>query len=389
MRYLWSRSCLPMVQKCHRVPFGEGVGVYRERFPDGSYRVNFTGLCRCKSGWSCPLCAPQIRRLRAELLAADLVAAVRAGRGLVFLTLTLPHDQGTDLEELFSAVTKGWADVRADRKVRAFCGEWGVDFARSTEVTWGANGFHPHLHVALVLGRPLTREQVQQFRRLVFAPWQRSVQRSGFRAPSFKYGAHAINVLRGAAGAEAVARYMEKINSLSQELTRMDRKDRGKTIGPFTILRRAAEGDVQMQAVWREYELGTKGRRTITFSQTWGERVAVAPEVSDEELAEPDVSGAEWLGMLSNDEALALARIDRGHEVFLDLLGDESPECFLKAVEWLALAAEAELPGSTFRGRLLSAGGLRELLGLDPEVGEIEDGPEQLALGPGDDGGAF
>lgn len=391
MRYLWSRSSLPMVKKCHRVPYGTGVDVYRDR---DSGRISFAGYCRCSSGWACPICTPRNRSRRAELLAADLIGAVVNGRGLVFLTFTLPHDQGTDLVRLFSAVTRAWNDVRNDRAVRRFFGEWGVEFARCTEVTWGVNGFHPHLHVAVVLSEPLSREQVQELRRVCFAPWCRSVQRSGFRAPRFKFGVHAINVLRDA-HAGAIGKYLAKIQGLASEMTRMDRKTRGKTIGPFEILRRAAEGDGQMAAVWHDYEQGTKNRRSLTFSQSWAERVSSERQQSDEEVSGPDLVSAEWIGQLANDEALALARIRNGHEVFMDLLGDESPECFRKAVEWLCLEVEGQYPDdplySTFRGRLMLGGGLRGILGekLPTESDLSPVGAAQGVLGPGDDGGMF
>jgi hypothetical protein len=364
MRYLWARSSLAMVQKCNRVPWGMGVDVFRERGPEGDFRVSFMGYCLCSSVWACPMCAPKIRRRRAQLLAADLIGAVVEGRGLVFLTLTVPHDQGSDLNLLFKAVTGAWNDVCNDRTVRQFFGDYGVDFARATEVTWGLNGFHPHLHVAVVLGQPLNREQVAVLRRIVFDPWCRSVQRSGYRPPKFKFGVHAINVLRKTDSPAAIGEYLSKIEGLSNELTRLDRKDRSKTIGPFEILRRAAEGDERMAAVWHDYEQGTKGKRALTFSRTWKERVSSLVQPSDEELSGDELgSGAEWVGMLANDEALALSRIPNGHEVFMDLLGDESPEAFRKAVEWLCLEVEAVNPDapwySTARGKLLLGGGLR------------------------------
>lgn len=391
MRYLWSRSSLRMVQKCHRVPWGTGTEWFRERDSEGRFRILSTGYCRCSSVWACPMCAPKIRRRRAELLAADLIGAVVEGRGLVFLTFTVPHDQGSDLDRLFRAVTRAWNDVCSDWRVREFFGEYGVDFARATEVTWGENGFHPHLHVAVVLGQPLSRDQVQELRRICFAPWCRSVERSGYRPPRFKFGVHAINVLRDVVDPEAIGKYLSKIEGLSNELTRLDRKERGKTIGPFTVLRLAADGDEQMAAVWHDYEQGTKGKRALTFSRTWKERVSSLAQPSDEELSAPEVGGAEWLGMLSNDETLALARIKNGHEVFMDLLGDESPECFRKAVEWLCLDVEVQdgdgcgvYEGyATFRGQLLA-----DLFAVVPEVNEVSL-PAQIVLGPGDDGGMF
>jgi len=342
MRYLWHRSALPMVRKCHRVPHGTGIDVFRKWHEDGSHSISYMGFCRCASVWACPMCAPRIRRRRAQILASELIGAVSAGRGLVFATFTVPHDQGTDLGALFTAVTTAWQDVRADRRVSAFFGDYGVDFARCTEVTWGLNGFHPHLHVAIVLRSPLSRDQVQELRRIMFDPWCRSVQRSGFRAPSWKAGVHCINVLRGTGNAEALAEYMSKIEGLANELTRLDRKSASghRTIGPFEVLRRASDGDERMASVWHDYEAGTKGRRALSYSQTWRTRVSDLVVPTDGELALPVDDRGEWVGMLANDEAAALSSVPYGHEVFMELLGDESPEAFRKATEWLCLELE-------------------------------------------------
>jgi hypothetical protein len=224
-----------------------------------------------------------------------------------------------------------------------------VDFARCTEVTWGVNGFHPHLHVAIVLRYPLSREQVQELRRIMFEPWCRSVRRAGFRSPSWKQGVHCINVRSGAGDAAALADYVTKIEGLSHELTRLDRKSAGKSsFSPFQILEMASRGIHlavggvlwDLAGVWHQYEVGTKGRRALTYSQTWRERVSDVAEPTDEALSGPEGDIGEWVGMLANDEAKALSLVPNGHEVFMELLGDESPEAFLKATEWLCLELE-------------------------------------------------
>lgn len=336
MRYLWVQSTLEGLRKCHRVRYGPHLDVYRQDVEVGPGKVFFKGFCRCHSVWACPLCAPTIRRGRAESIAADLVAAVGAGRGLVFATFTLPHDQGTDLGRLFSTVARGWDDVKKDRTVRQIFGDYGADFVKATEVTYGqASGFHPHHHASFVLKEPLSREQVKELRLALYEPWCRSVERAGFRRPSFKHGVHTINVRRGAAAARNIGNYVSKIEGLAQELTRLDQKTGGKTLAPFEVLHRAALGEDWAQVVWKLYEQGTKGRRAVAFSETWRERVSSLVQPSDAEIVASETAGARWIGRLDHNEADALSIVPNGFEMFMELAGEVSPEAFRNAAEWL------------------------------------------------------
>jgi hypothetical protein len=272
LRWLWGNTRLPGLAKCHRVRWRNNVEVLVSVAGDVRYR----GFCRCHSVWACPLCAPSIRQGRAQLVGSALRPFVASGGGVIHGTYTLPHDQGDRLVPLFDAVTKSWNSVVTDKTVRQVRGDFGLQFLRSTEVTWGENGWHPHLHVGEVGRVPLTREQVIEYRREAFRAWCSAVERHGFRRPSDRYG---LTMVRADA---TMGDYVSKVQGLADELHRMDRKS-GKTEAPFSVLRRAVRGDERAASVWAEYEIGTKGRKATVPSRGFF-KLCPVPDVPDEEL---------------------------------------------------------------------------------------------------------
>jgi hypothetical protein len=324
MRWLWANSCLEGLQKCHRVRYGPNVEV----FVSASGGVFYGGFCRCHSVWACPMCATVIRSGRAREMGGGLKVLIGAGGGCVFSTYTLPHDVGDGLARLFDAVAWCWKQVRDDRAVKAVRRRLGLEFSRSTEVTYGAHGFHPHLHVGEVCERPLTRDEILEYRGACFSAWCRAVQVAGYRPPSDRYG---LTMVRADAG---MAEYANKVEGLASELFRQDRKS-GKTESPFAILRRAVAGDVRAAAVWGEYERVTKNRRMLGQSRGF-KRVCKYDEASEAELLDPKSSdGLVYVGTLRPEGAHLLVNHPQGFEGFAEMVGPGTPEAWQAACLWL------------------------------------------------------
>lgn len=120
---------------------------------------SFGHLHRCGSAWSCPSCANQISRQRAREVAQAAQwwrAQDESGKAdVVLLTLTVRHRPGQDLRILRQGVSHAWRRIeqsRTWRKLRAVCGM--SHHIRAQEVTWGDNGWHPHLHILLFCRNP-------------------------------------------------------------------------------------------------------------------------------------------------------------------------------------------------------------------------------------------
>ena len=145
---LWDMSLIERVRKCGRVPTGEGVTVV-----DHAGVAHYAGLTTCGSIWACPVCSAKIRAGRAEEIAAGAASWDQAGNSIYMITLTAPHDMGMKLSALLPVIADSFRAVisgRAWLKVKAAAEVAGT--IRSVEITHGANGWHPHLHVLVFAG---------------------------------------------------------------------------------------------------------------------------------------------------------------------------------------------------------------------------------------------
>ena len=120
---------------------------------------SFGHLHRCGSPWSCPTCAHQISMHRASEVAQAVewwrARDLTGQADVVLLTLTVRHHAGDSLRTLRQGVSQAWRAVEQSRGWRAMREACGLrHHIRCQEVTWGENGWHPHLHILLFCEAP-------------------------------------------------------------------------------------------------------------------------------------------------------------------------------------------------------------------------------------------
>jgi hypothetical protein len=312
LRFLRSHSSLKRIRGCSfaRIDGTQGVGIYVNN------GVAHTGnLQRCASVHACPVCAPKVRQERAREIEVGLAVHVAMGGGVEFVTLTLRHHQAERLAPLLGLVADGFRTILSgDAWVlhRAAAGVVGT--IRTLEVTHGANGWHPHLHVLVLTDRPLDDASRDALADYMWTRWSGYLERRGHHGTTREHGLVAVPVVAPA----DVARYMSKVyDSLHHEMTGGDLKDGGRSgRNPFRILGDLVEagrvdastGEVNRDALlWREYELATKGRQFLTWSMGLKARLGVN-ELSDDQLVDEAVGG-ELVGVVSG-WALTVMRLD-------------------------------------------------------------------------------
>ncbi len=107
------------IRHCVRVVRGDHAGdIPVVRHPDG-YAYT-TGLQTCSSVWSCPACSYKIRKKRALEVAAAIAVHKANGGDILYLTLTVSHQQGEALDDLWSIVQDGFAYCREGAKWTRF-----------------------------------------------------------------------------------------------------------------------------------------------------------------------------------------------------------------------------------------------------------------------------
>ena len=315
----WNHSKLKSVRGCRRAARDEVAGVTLSVSPDGT-QLGRKGLNRCASVWACPVCEAVIRGVRAEDADKAITEHVRRGGMVLFVTFTVRHWHNHDLEDLIKVqVGQVWKGLLSGRKwartnrgnLRNRLGVVGT--IRVMEVTVGrVNGWHPHLHVAVLLGgrqdpkpkrgsgrkwdpavreyfRPATAD-LTEFEAEWKTAWIDGVTAANadYR-PSARDGVNfkRVYTVRDAA---AIGKYISKVQgtdvttdwSVGAELARGDVKQaRAGNMKAMDVLFRLAAlrggqigtdlpgwGSIeQLAALWAEYELTTKGGQNMAWSE--------------------------------------------------------------------------------------------------------------------------
>lgn len=289
------------------LPNGEVHGIATP-MPDGDVQIGFKGLLSCGSVWVCPVCSNRIAQVRAEQIGTAIERWEGMGGKVAMLTLTMRHDRGQSLDELWSALSYAWSKVTSGRAWVRAQGEHGsrvngkvrIPWLRSVEVTHGVNGWHVHVHAMLFLRGDADLDGLAAS---VFARWESALVRRGLAAPVARQGGLHAKWFDNAA--EAVADYLTKSVysgtpvQAGMELTRGGHK-KGRKGGrtPFQILADCVIGQndpesspakfARDMAIWYEWERASKGRRQLTWSRGLKEFLGIDDDLTDEEIAAED-----------------------------------------------------------------------------------------------------
>lgn len=293
--------------------------------------AHVSGVHRCGSVWSCPVCAPVVRHGRAGEIEAAVGPWLAGGGSGLFVTGTGPHRRGDPLGPLFDLTARFGRHVFRGAKADAWRESLGLaGMIRSLEVTYGSeNGWHPHVHTLLLFDRQLTPGEVAGLRTFLFGRWQAALRRHGFGSLHPVHGLDVRPVYDGAGLSDYVTKVDDSGWGVGLELSRPDLKRGGTT--PMELLAHwALGGDLEARQLWREYEQVTFGRRAIQWSP--GLRRRLLPEelvdVSDEELAiregddevvvTVEIGGTEWdLVCRRGEVGWVLSEIEQMAAVFM------------------------------------------------------------------------
>lgn len=324
---LWSFSALPRCRNCGRVRIdaSRGVGVLVKED-----RAHFDNLQSCGSVWACPVCSAKIRFRRAGEVTTILAAHLSGGAGASFLTLTAPHDRTERLTACMVDSADAWRYVTGLRSWKAAAALYGVEgFIRTMEVTHGnANGWHAHLHIALLTTRPLSTDELAGLESALYPLWVRAIERQGRGTPSRRHGID----LRLIRDGEGMAQYLVKVEGAAMELTFADRKKgRHGNRTPMQILGDArSDGDSGDVHVFNEYERASKGKRMLTMSRGLKRRYLIE-DISDDEIVSEVIGGERVIDI----EGVLWSELVRSRTTgdFLRLVEEHGPHAAMRYLE--------------------------------------------------------
>jgi hypothetical protein len=240
--------------------------------------MKLRGVETCGSVWACPVCAANIYARRA----AELERAIANHSGQAkLLTLTVRHQKTDDLEKLKRGLNRAWGLMNEGNRKG-----WrkNVDhYVRALEVTWGKNGWHPHLH-NILFGVP-------------GADWnevEREVKHRWARCVAIALGEKWVptesrGVFLGACDREGA--YLAKLGlEVSQIGTKAPKQGR---LNPWNICYQAGLKKPWAVVLWMQYTDAMFGARQLTWSKGAKEALRV-DEVTDELAAIDEVTTEPW-----------------------------------------------------------------------------------------------
>lgn len=313
----------------------------------------YRGLQRCGLVWVCPLCASAITEKRNAELSALLAATekipyfvgdtlsgwIDAPRWhLGMATFTVGHKRGVSLDGVCATLDSAYK--------RCWGGRWAVALKqryhvigtiRGFEVTYGAHGWHPHIHTLLVRDSANTPENTLDIFAHLQSRWIDTVRGVGGMVDE----THGVDY---EAADESALRYIAKLGfdvlgkdtrwSAVSELVKYPVKSgrRGsRTV--WDLLRDYAAGDVRAGELWIEAQRALKGRRHLVASGGLYERLGAYVNketdaylahdaVSDTDVLLASLSLADWSKIVaSNLRGHIMAVASRGErQVLIDYL---------------------------------------------------------------------
>lgn len=294
---------------CKYHPVGSHVAVHRSKAVSKAF---FTGLQTCGSVWACPVCAAKIQEKRRIEVAKAVSYAYANDLQPVLVTLTFPHKFADSLKDLLKAQADALARLRKGKQWDKFKAE--INFSgliRSLELTFGANGWHPHTHELWFVGKDVDPELIKEE---VVDRWWSACTRAGLVTDDdlHSFYRHAVDVKGNCSASDYLAKQdSSKHWGVDREVAKASSKQ-GKASGlhPFAFLTEENRNPSR----WLEYTQAIKGKSQLFWSHGLKATMCIADK-SDQELAEESTEGADMLGMLSPDDWRAIRKAEKRSEV--------------------------------------------------------------------------
>lgn len=335
----------------HQIDRYGSVDVFKHR---NTQRAFYGGLMVCGSVWVCPVCAAKITERRRNELSKAVQLHKNQGLELSMLTLTFSHSKLDKLEDLIMAFRKALNKMQSGRRYVKLKDELQyVGTVRAMEITYGENGWHPHVHLLIFHKTKIDPHDFEDFEDSYFALWQGACASVGL-STSREHGVK-LDDAREAENyvtkhGEIEKEKTDKNWTVDMELTKANtKKGRVGSLTPFDFLRVVVEdGDLTYKRQYQEYAAATKGMRQLFWSRGLKKHFGIEDK-TDEEVATEKEEEADLLCQLSwRDWKYIL-----DHNLRADLLDKIEQYGYIAALEKIGLYREKDTMGDSVQGEAL------------------------------------
>lgn len=278
-------------------------------------------LQTCASVWACPVCSAKITERRRVEVRSALDEARARSLSIVLITRTVSHYGFETMAQVLALLKKAMKRLNNGKAAQRRRERWGiVGTIRSLEVTFGANGWHPHYHELLIL-RP--GYDLAALRAKYADEWSAAVQFAGGRKLSDRHGLDAVDC--NARIADYVAKWGKEPDwQEDRELTKSPSK-LGKNAGrtPLQLLNDFVfESDFVAGRVWKEYALAMHGSHQLQWSRGLKALLGIVQKTDEEVEQEITARGADLAEIPLEEWRLICKTEQRARAVELAAAGD-------------------------------------------------------------------
>lgn len=319
--------------RCNRFVLGSEVEVWHSQARNSaSYRK----LETCANVWCCPVCSARISEHRRSELTAATAAAKAKGWQIALLTVTFRHGAGDDLADILPRFTDAWRKMTSWKAYKAWSAFAGLQgYISATEVTHGANGWHPHRHILLFLE---SGADLVELERQLYPIWDKAVRRAGLPGTSPK----CFKLHDGNRAADYVSKFGRQWTEADELTKSMAKRGRQGNRTPWDLLRSMLHDDDEAAApLFKVYAEAFKGKSQLRWSRGLRDALGLAVEL-DDEAAEKATR---------DEDARLLAALDRPtwRRVYIakaqgQLLEVAASGCLDTLMTWLAELPDAPPP---------------------------------------------
>lgn len=273
--------------KCRKalVPGREGVAVI---YSPAHSRASYGNLMTCGSIWLCAVCAAKISELRR----VELVQATsNHSGGLALVTFTVRHKKTDKLLDTLKLLDFSFEKSFEGRWWQEFKARWGyIGKVTTLEITYGANGWHPHKHCLFFFESQVSAETAIKIQKELTDRYLYLVEKAGGSALK----GLGVDVRRAETNKDIVSEYLAKMDRMPEspywgvesELTKgYVKKSKAGGLTFWELLRWAATGEKEAVLLVREYSMALRGKSSLRYSRGLKERLNVAPG-TDQELSD-------------------------------------------------------------------------------------------------------
>jgi hypothetical protein len=277
---------------CCRRPIDADAGIEVRRSAEHS-TARYGNVQTCGSVWACPVCAVPVSEFRRKKLQEAVDNARSIGWRVVMLTRTVSHYACETMPDVLGLLKGALNRASAGRRASLARERFGVvGHVRSLEVTWGRNGWHPHVHELLFIEGDY---DLAALRAEYASLWAGAVEKQGGRALHGQHGFDAVDCDR------RIADYVSKwarepdwreSHELAKAVSKKGRK--GGQYTPHELLSQYTfEGNLYAGQRWLEYALAMRGRHQLQYSRGLKKALGVEDDLTDEEVAAQKLEGAQ------------------------------------------------------------------------------------------------